>query len=1514
VAERVTWTALPNHSSDDGLLKLSIFVSPRLTNDDGSDEERKLGEFPAFSDWPKALDGARFSVTFDGMASPIENLAPKTTPDEDMWARVFPADTVVRPFAFKDHGVRNLHVFPVRPVLQFLQDVYGSLAAATPPQLPGLDDPGSPIRRIAELGDLPSRVRRLGSFRFEHAEKKPQPKERFGPLGRVVVDQDASSDIQNFQQAYRFYYRPGSRRFASTYEEPYPTKPTPEFHRMLAELGDQPELLRRLGLIIDLEFADPGIGATGVVRAYPSKQLVDGPPPPGTRFEHAGPFFGAKPRQPIRFHRGLLRLNEEFYDLYQVDVDGAALKTADFAATLARLRNPDRRSHATPTEAGTPSLRSGGLSIAAIRRGEQLLEDLDVSRTMEKDLAESNDVVFDLEDVVRGYRLDVFDQDAHEPQWLSLHQRHCVHTVGDPTGAESPIVVDQHDEGYTKGVVATSERADHLNASDDLYLHEAIFGWDGWSLSAPRPGKRIVEPGQGDDGGSVRRFDPGENNVLPITTVTEVEAQTLPRLRFGHRYRTRARAVDLAGNSVPFTHQELSGPEDHAVLGPSPYFRFEPLPAPAVLRRRADTEGESLEHLVIRSSLGLTASEYANDAAVKEALEHAGAPHAYFDDSQRHLAPPKGSVQLAELLGRLDAGFGASSAEATTTLRTALREEGTFLDQQIVDLATGKKTIGQVGLSLFPPGASFPAQRGDGLAPGTYVLLSGDTAVLPYLPDPLAVGVALTGFDRAGNEVFHTTGSFDGSWPELEPLRIRLSQAPRSATFAAGVFDVTLPQAEEVTIRLSSIFELDQLETFALWDWATTKTTDLATAAAEGRHWMLTPSRRLTLTHAVQIPLLVPDSTGLEPDRQLGDTFASFGGAIQIDAKSTGRIDVLAEWTEDVDLLTDDAPKMQALGTEVHKQAVAFGFDLDADEDDARPTIHRRLQAGWRWCRKCEGLAFGEQSAGKCPAGGAHDLTASGNYALAYNDPNPIGEGGWRWCGKCQGLHSPGQGSSACPAGGSHIDAWSGRYALADDPAAPGQRGWRMCLQCSGLVFDADLPGPCPAGGNHQPVALKAYALELVVTQPQDRISRHEFGDTKYRRVGYHAVATTRYSEFFPRTITEHPEQITQTEPLTGHDGEIRSELVRDIASSARPSAPSVVYVVPTFEWERQDDGQTRTHVRRGNGVRVYLRRPWFSSGDGELLGVVLRDPAWRRIPRANLERESARAGVEARFLAETRPLPAEAAPFPEFRLGPGLPGDPLASFVTDWGSDPVWQSGDPQGYPTASAFPRRVATTSGLTLAEFADTHTVTVAAHEVHYDPERRLWYCDIDVTLEGTYFPFIRLALARYQPNSIPNAHLSRVVMTDFMQLVPDRTAELSFSGDNMTVTVSGLGGRNIVEEIRQSRFAAAPPPPAPGNGMWVSFQRSEPHLEGELAWRTLGDPIPLPLTKRDGFSGMWRGSLSFPQSAADGAHRLLITETETYPRDHLEGDPRPKAFPSAPTRSRIVYADAFEVPAR
>ncbi|MBL0168271.1 MAG: hypothetical protein IPP85_14545 [Propionivibrio sp.] len=52
-----------------------------------------------------------------------------------------------------------------------------------------------------------------------------------------------------------------------------------------------------------------------------------------------------------------------------------------------------------------------------------------------------------------------------------------------------------------------------------------------------------------------------------------------------------------------------------------------------------------------------------------------------------------------------------------------------------------------------------------------------------------------------------------------------------------------------------------------------------------------------------------------------------------------------------------------------------------------------------------------------------------------------------------------------------------------------------------------------------------------------------------------------------------------------------------------------------------------------------------------------------------------------------------------------------------------------------------------------------------------------------------PFVRLALVRYQPHAVQGAKISRVLLTDFSQLLPRRRAVLVRDGINLTVTVHG-----------------------------------------------------------------------------------------------------------------------------
>jgi hypothetical protein len=248
------------------------------------------------------------------------------------------------------------------------------------------------------------------------------------------------------------------------------------------------------------------------------------------------------------------------------------------------------------------------------------------------------------------------------------------------------------------------------------------------------------------------------------------------------------------------------------------------------------------------------------------------------------------------------------------------------------------------------------------------------------------------------------------------------------------------------------------------------------------------------------------------------------------------------------------------------------------------------------------------------------------------------------------------------------------------------------------------------------------------------------FGDTKHHRVLFRTRATSRFREYYPPS-TPVSELALDDQPEPPDIDADDPKLLR-VPSSARPGAPKVAYVIPTFRWTRTADGDTMTSIREAGGLRVYLERPWFSSGVGELLGVVF--------------------------------VPG----------GPLSQNDKRRRFATSWGADPVWdpRGPDPSGALSAASFPG-AEVEGNLTLASLgtAADERVSVAGYEVEYDPDRRLWYADLRLDLGPHYFPFVRLAVARYQPDSVVegdrDVKLSPVVLTDFVQLPPERKAVVS-----------------------------------------------------------------------------------------------------------------------------------------
>jgi hypothetical protein len=368
---------------------------------------------------------------------------------------------------------------------------------------------------------------------------------------------------------------------------------------------------------------------------------------------------------------------------------------------------------------------------------------------------------------------------------------------------------------------------------------------------------------------------------------------------------------------------------------------------------------------------------------------------------------------------------------------------------------------------------------------------------------------------------------------------------------------------------------------------------------------------------------------------------------------------------------------------------------------------------------------------------------------------------------------------------------------------------------------------------------------------------RHQFGDTKYHSVTYVPVATTRFREYFPEIVTKNPSNISVEGP---------DSTAVDIFNSSRPDAPKVLYVIPTFEWtaDAAPPPDTVSRTRKGGGLRVYLDRPWYSSGSGELLGVV--------------------------FMEGKRFLDLEEGQIP---------------LVTQWGVDPIWLSAATDEAASKANFKGAFESGAGLLLEE-NEEFVVSVVGYVPEFDNDRKLWFADIQMATGPSYMPFVRLALARFQPKSIQRAELSRIVRAEFAQYAPDRIASMT---TNPTGTGAKIHIRVSGRTYEQSSVTAT------GRDFWgkdsnrtgsaeieVILQKRDPALGSDphLGWETisttlLGDDKKNPRT--------WEGDVLLSEPLSSGTFRVLLQEYEWYRSDF---DPEAG---NATVARRVVYADAF-----
>jgi hypothetical protein len=385
-------------------------------------------------------------------------------------------------------------------------------------------------------------------------------------------------------------------------------------------------------------------------------------------------------------------------------------------------------------------------------------------------------------------------------------------------------------------------------------------------------------------------------------------------------------------------------------------------------------------------------------------------------------------------------------------------------------------------------------------------------------------------------------------------------------------------------------------------------------------------------------------------------------------------------------------------------------------------------------------------------------------------------------------------------------------------------------LTCHAVWSDEvdDLNKKKHAPVHHREVAFVATAREFSQDTPWPA-SRprtlngvlENFQDTRAHVVTYSLVASSNFREYYPGS--EDPSSVN--EPEFQQAGAEPVKLT--VLSSVRPLAPKLSYVIPAFLWTNTWDPVGKIwYAGRTIVLRAYFERPFLLSGDRETVGVVLFDAAG---------------------------------------------GDPSKQdYASRWGGDPARPVANPILQNELSELNLCQADHPLVTCA-LAEGGTARIKPCTIQYSEPRRLWYADIPINTQYANGPFVRLALVRWQPDSLspdvlptlPETRCSQVVFAEFMQVAPDRWVSVhKRSGSKYTITISGA-------------FANDPA----NNPLSLTLQKRWYALGRDTGWRPAPCDVSFSFTPQDA-SGVstWTAELDTKHSAYRTKYRVLLTEKE------------------------------------
>jgi hypothetical protein len=403
------------------------------------------------------------------------------------------------------------------------------------------------------------------------------------------------------------------------------------------------------------------------------------------------------------------------------------------------------------------------------------------------------------------------------------------------------------------------------------------------------------------------------------------------------------------------------------------------------------------------------------------------------------------------------------------------------------------------------------------------------------------------------------------------------------------------------------------------------------------------------------------------------------------------------------------------------------------------------------------------------------------------------------------------------------------------------------------------------------------------------------------------------------------------------------------LPATTRPAPPTIDHVNVSLSHRKirpliNGDGSFTVGVEQTCVLTIWHARPFFSSGEGEKIALVLWPPGlFARGTRLDATRH------------EILPKSKDTGETPDFYdedLGPG------GAYVTRWGADPLtagdvgqdkfptgpfiepsrfsqegerirrafmpvpisnqsWAPSDESsGQPTDQASDPKKAITGQTPVTYMA----VALQTFEPKFDPIQELWYVNVTLKTDPLPFPRVRLGLVRYQAHareddapfegSEPVRLRVSTPVQEWVKPLPGRKATVTYHPISngrfeLAVVVDGpstnpdpeakdAGPRpKMVVEVIRHRMCDG-----------ISQEEAVTDLNGNLAicddWtsglaaiQATGKPRGIFIKSKGGYHWSSLFTLRGPLEHDGWSHAVVVRETRELDRARVSGDPHPRA---------------------